>query len=37
MIYRSEVTLNNLQKAAGVTSQGNMRGDTKIKINFEVE
>jgi hypothetical protein len=37
MLYASETTIKNLRKSSGVTSHGNMHGDTKFKLNFEVE
>jgi hypothetical protein len=37
MLYESETTIKNLRKSSGVTSHGNMHGDTKFKLNFEVE
>jgi hypothetical protein len=37
MMYESETTIKNLRKEAGVTSHGNMHGNAKFKLNFEVE
>jgi hypothetical protein len=37
MLYETETTIKKLRKASGISSHGNMHGDTKFKLDFEVE